>query len=74
MFANVHIVEECMRTGGIGASLRASIIEHFFDFLDAPVGCLSSQDVPTPYSGPLEELTVVQPHQIIQAVENLCHK
>jgi pyruvate dehydrogenase E1 component beta subunit len=70
----VLIVEECMRTGGIGASLRASIIEHFFDFLDAPVGCLSSQDVPTPYSGPLEELTVVQPDQIIQAVENLCHK
>jgi len=70
----VLIVEECMRTGGIGASLRASIIEHFFDFLDAPVGCLSSQDVPTPYSGPLEELTVIQPHQIIQAVENLCKK
>lgn len=69
----VLIVEECMRTGGIGASLRASIIEHFFDFLDAPVGCLSSQDVPTPYSGPLEELTVIQPHQIIQTVENLCH-
>jgi len=70
----VLIVEECMRTGGIGASLRASIIEHFFDFLDAPVGCLSSQDVPTPYSGPLEELTVIQPHQIIQTVENLCKK
>lgn len=70
----VLIVEECMRTGGIGASLRASIIEHFFDFLDAPVGCLSSQDVPTPYSGPLEELTVIQPHQIIQVVENLCKK
>jgi pyruvate dehydrogenase E1 component beta subunit len=68
----VLIVEECMRTGGIGASLRAAIIEHFFDFLDAPVACLSSQDVPTPYSGPLEELTVVQPHQIIQAIENLC--
>lgn len=70
----VLIVEECMRTGGIGASLRAAIIEHFFDFLDAPVACLSSQDVPTPYSGPLEELTVVQPHQIIQAIENLCKK
>jgi pyruvate dehydrogenase E1 component beta subunit len=70
----VLIVEECMRTGGIGASLRSSIIEHFFDFLDAPVGCLSSQDVPTPYSGPLEELTVIQPHQIIQTVENLCKK
>ncbi|BBN13095.1 pyruvate dehydrogenase E1 component subunit beta [Marchantia polymorpha subsp. ruderalis] len=70
----VLIVEECMRTGGIGASLRAAIMENFFDYLDAPIGCLSSQDVPTPYSGPLEELTVVQPHQIITAVENLLAK
>ncbi|CAM6111094.1 unnamed protein product [Calypogeia fissa] len=67
----VLIVEECMRTGGIGASLRAAIMENFFDYLDAPIECLSSQDVPTPYSGPLEELTVVQPHQIITAVEAL---
>eukprot|EP00246_Nothoceros_aenigmaticus_P002420 TRINITY_DN13298_c0_g2_i2.p1 TRINITY_DN13298_c0_g2~~TRINITY_DN13298_c0_g2_i2.p1 ORF type:complete len:425 (-),score=71.90 TRINITY_DN13298_c0_g2_i2:296-1522(-) len=68
----VLIVEECMRTGGIGASLRAAIMENFFDYLDGPIGCLSSQDVPTPYSGPLEELTVVQPHQIVTAVETLC--
>nr|YP_009033744.1 beta subunit of pyruvate dehydrogenase E1 component [Roya anglica]YP_009256906.1 beta subunit of pyruvate dehydrogenase E1 component [Roya obtusa]AHZ11127.1 beta subunit of pyruvate dehydrogenase E1 component [Roya anglica]ANI25936.1 beta subunit of pyruvate dehydrogenase E1 component [Roya obtusa] len=68
----VLIVEECMRTGGIGASLRAAIMENFFDYLDAPIGCLSSQDVPTPYSGPLEELTVIQPSQIVQAVEQLC--
>nr|YP_009033853.1 beta subunit of pyruvate dehydrogenase E1 component [Mesotaenium endlicherianum]AHZ11236.1 beta subunit of pyruvate dehydrogenase E1 component [Mesotaenium endlicherianum] len=68
----VLVVEECMRTGGIGASLRAALIEHFFDDLDGPIACLSSQDVPTPYSGPLEELTVIQPWQIVQAVEQLC--
>ncbi|KAJ7536205.1 hypothetical protein O6H91_12G059800 [Diphasiastrum complanatum] len=68
----VLIVEECMRTGGIGASLRAAIMENFFDELDAPIGCLSSQDVPTPYAGPLEDLTVVQPPQIVFAVEQLC--
>ncbi len=33
----VIIVEECMRTGGIGAELVASISDHFFDELDAPV-------------------------------------
>jgi pyruvate dehydrogenase E1 component beta subunit len=68
----VLIVEECMRTGGIGATLRANIMEYFFDYLDAPVVCLSSQDVPTPYSGPLEELTVIQPYQIFEAVKKLC--
>ena len=66
------IVEECMRTGGIGATLRASIMEYLFDELDGPVVCLSSQDVPTPYSGLLEDMTVVQPGQIVQAVKSMC--
>lgn len=68
----VLIVEECMRTGGIGASLQAAIIKEFWDYLDAPIVCLSSQDVPTPYAGTLEEWTVVQPAQIVKAVEDLC--
>lgn len=68
----VLIVEECMRTGGIGASLRAAIIDNFWDYLDGPIMCLSSQDVPTPYAGTLEEVTVVQPPQIVTAVEQLC--
>ncbi|KAI3764203.1 hypothetical protein L2E82_14206 [Cichorium intybus] len=68
----VLIVEECMRTGGIGASLTAAITENFHDYLDAPIVCLSSQDVPTPYAGTLEEWTVVQPPQIVAAVEQLC--
>ncbi|GJT53587.1 pyruvate dehydrogenase E1 component subunit beta-3, chloroplastic-like protein [Tanacetum coccineum] len=67
----VLIVEECMRTGGIGASLTAAITENFNDYLDAPIMCLSSQDVPTPYAGTLEEWTVVQPPQIVAAVEQL---
>ena len=68
----VLIVEECMRIGGIGSTLSSLILENFFDFLDAPIACLSSQDIPTPYSSPLEELTVIQPYQIVQAVEELC--
>lgn len=68
----VLIVEECMRTGGIGASLTAAITENFHDYLDAPIMCLSSQDVPTPYAATLEEVTVVQPAQIVTAVEKLC--
>ncbi|XP_021753986.1 pyruvate dehydrogenase E1 component subunit beta-2, chloroplastic [Chenopodium quinoa] len=68
----VLIVEECMRTGAIGASLTAAINENFNDYLDAPVVCLSSQDVPTPYAGTLEEWTVVQPAQIVTVVEQLC--
>jgi pyruvate dehydrogenase E1 component beta subunit len=67
----VIIVEECMRTGGIGAELLASISDRFFDELDAPVLRLSSQDIPTPYNGTLENLTIVQPAQIVEAVQKM---
>lgn len=33
----VIIVEECMKTGGIGASLSAQINESLFDYLDHQV-------------------------------------
>jgi len=67
----VVIVEECMKTGGIGAELTASINEQFFDELDAPVVRLSSQDIPTPYNGMLENLTIVQPGKIVEAVKQM---
>ena len=67
----VVIVEECMKTGGIGAELVALVNEQLFDELDAPVVRLSSQDIPTPYNGILESLTIVQPKQIVEAVQKI---
>ncbi len=67
----VIIVEECMRTGGIGAELTASIVDNFFDELDAPVLRMSSQDIPTPYNGKLEYLTIIQPPQIVEAIKQM---
>ena len=67
----VIVVEECMKTGGIGAELVALISEQLFDELDAPVLRLSSQDIPTPYNGKLESLTIVQPAQIAEAVQKM---
>jgi pyruvate dehydrogenase E1 component beta subunit len=32
---------------------------------------LSSQDIPTPYNGNLENLTIIQPHQIVAAAHQL---
>jgi len=67
----VIIVEECMKTGGIGAELMALINEHCFDDLDCRPVRLSSQDIPTPYNGQLENLTIIQPHQIVETAENI---
>jgi pyruvate dehydrogenase E1 component beta subunit len=67
----VIIVEECMKTGGIAAELSASITDTLFDELDAPVLRMSSQDIPTPYNGKLEYLTIIQPPQIVEAVQKM---
>ncbi len=68
----VLVVEECMKTGGIGAELLALITENCFDDLDARPVRLSSQDIPTPYNGNLENLTIIQPNQIVAAAHQLC--
>ncbi|MCW6036131.1 alpha-ketoacid dehydrogenase subunit beta [Spirulina subsalsa FACHB-351] len=67
----VIIVEECMKTAGVAAEVMALINEQLFDELDAPVMRLSSQDIPTPYNGKLEHLTIVQPPQIVEAVQKI---
>ena len=42
-----------------------------FRSLDARPIRLSSQDIPTPYNGNLENLTIIQPHQIVEAARQL---
>ena len=66
----VCIVEECMKTGGIGASLSSLINENYFDELDAPVLRLSSQDVPTSYAFELEASTIVQVDDVVRGVSS----
>ncbi len=70
----VIIVEECMKTGGIGAELIALITEQCFDDLDSRPVRLSSQDIPTPYNGKLENLTIIQPHQIVEMANQIVNE
>lgn len=70
----VIIVEECMKTGGIGAEIIAKINDSLFDELDHEVVRLSSQDIPTPYNGKLEQATVIHPHQIVDAIKKMVNK
>lgn len=65
------IVEEGMRTGSIGASISSWVNENFIDELDHEVVRLSSQDVPTPYAKPLEDATIIQPEQVVDAVQRI---
>jgi len=64
----VIIVEEGMRSGSVGASISSWINENHMDELDFEVQRLSSQDVPTPYAKPLEDATIIQPNQVVDAI------
>ncbi len=67
----IVIVEEGMRCASIGSEIIASINDNYFDELDAPIVRLAALDVPTPYNGGLENLTIPQPDDVIAAVEKL---
>ncbi len=67
----IVIVEEGMRCASIGSEIIASINDHYFDELDAPIVRLAALDVPTPYNGGLENLTIPQPEDVIAAIEKL---
>lgn len=65
------IVEEDYKTGGLGGEIIALIDEHYFDELDAPAVRLASKDIPTPYNGRMEAVTIPQPEDIIREAKKL---
>jgi pyruvate dehydrogenase E1 component beta subunit len=65
------IVEEDYKTGGLGGEIIALVDEHYFDELDAPAVRLASKDIPTPYNGRMEAVTIPQPEDIIREAKKL---
>ena len=51
-------VEEGWPQNGVGAEIAARIMEHAFDYLDAPVTRVTGKDVPMPYAANLEKLAL----------------
>ncbi|MCS6879353.1 MAG: pyruvate dehydrogenase complex E1 component subunit beta [Geminicoccaceae bacterium] len=64
-------VEEGWPVCGIGAELAALVMEHAFDWLDAPVVRVTGKDVPMPYAANLERLALPQVEDIAAAAEAL---
>lgn len=67
-------VEEGWAPMGIGAEISSQIMEHAFDYLDAPVARVAGLDVPLPYAANLEKLALPQASHIIDAVKSVCYK
>jgi pyruvate dehydrogenase E1 component beta subunit len=66
--------EEGWPFAGIGAELSAVIMEHAFDWLDAPVIRVAGVDVPMPYAANLEKLALPQPETVVEAAKRACYR
>jgi pyruvate dehydrogenase E1 component beta subunit len=66
------IVEEAVKTGGFGAQIAAWLAEELFDELDAPIQRVASEDVPMPFSPPMEEFVIPNAGDVVAAVRRLC--
>jgi pyruvate dehydrogenase E1 component beta subunit len=64
-------VEEGWPFAGIGAEVAMQIIEHAFDWLDAPPMRVHGVDVPLPYAANLEKLALPQPEWVVAAVKKI---
>ena len=64
-------VEEGWPYAGIGAEVAMRVIEHAFDWLDAPPVRVNGADVPLPYAANLEKLALPQPAWVVDAVKKI---
>ena len=65
-------VEEGWTIAGIGAEISSIVMQHAFDYLDAPVTRIGGSDVPLPYAANLECQALPQADDIAQAARDLC--
>src|SRR5215471_3823783 len=70
----VVTVEEGWRQSGVGAEIAASVTEHAFDWLDAPVTRVTGKDVPMPYAANLEKLALPSVADVVAAAKAVCYR
>lgn len=67
-------VEEGWPVCGIGSEMAAQMMDHAFDWLDAPVVRVHGADVPMPYAANLEKLALPQPDDIVAAAKKTLYR
>ena len=67
-------VEEGWQQSGVGAEIAARIMEHAFDYLDAPVARVSGKDVPMPYAANLEKLALPNVAEVVAAAKAVSYR
>jgi pyruvate dehydrogenase E1 component beta subunit len=70
----VVTVEEGWAFSGLGSEIAALVMEHAFDWLDAPVKRVAGKDVPLPYAANLERLALPQAEDVIEAAKAVSYR
>ncbi len=68
------IVEEGWRFAGLGAQIAESVYAHALEFLDAPIVRVTGEDVPMPYTRPLEAAAIPDRARVIAAVRQVLYR
>lgn len=68
------IVEEGWRFAGLGAQIADSVSRVAFDYLDGPIVRVTGEDVPMPYTRPLEDAAIPDSARVIKAVNQMLHR
>ena len=64
--------EEGWRHMGVGGEIAAGVTEFAFDYLDAPPMRVTQKDVPLPYAGNLEAISLPGAVDIVEAAKAVC--
>ncbi len=67
-------VEEGWGPMGVGAEVVAKVLEHAFDYLDAPPARVHQEDVPLPYAANLEVLSMPSVERIVKAAKAVSYR
>lgn len=67
------IAEESHAFASVGAEISHQVMEHAFDYLDAPIKRISTAEAPMPYAKNLEELALPDVPKIIEGIKGVCY-
>jgi len=67
----VIVVHEACQRGGFGAEIGMFVMEHAFDFLDAPIKRVAGLNIPVPYSPPIGTKAIPSAEDVVAAAHEM---
>jgi len=65
------VVHDAPRRAGVGAEIVRRVVEEGFELLQAPPRVVAGLNTPMPYTAPLEDACLPQPHDITTAIREM---